>query len=59
MAILVIPVSTRATRFASSIASTRVMRVIPSTMESSSGSAPPDSEVPAPRGTTLTLLSWQ
>jgi hypothetical protein len=28
----------------------------PSSTPSASGSAPPDSEVPAPRGTTLTLL---
>ena len=32
---------------------------MPRSTPSPSGSAPPDSEVPAPRGTTLILLSWQ
>ena len=59
MALLVTPASTRARRFCVSISSTLVMRDRQRTIESSSGSAPPQSEVPAPRGTTLTWLSWQ
>ena len=31
----------------------------PSRTPSASGSAPPDSDVPAPRGTTLTPCRWQ
>ena len=56
MAILVMPASTRAMRLAKSMSSTRFMREMPSTIASSSGSAPPESEVPAPRGTTLMLV---
>ena len=35
------------------------MRISPTTTASASGSAPPDNDVPAPRGTTRTPLSWQ
>ncbi len=35
------------------------MRERQSTSASSSGKAPPESEVPAPRGTTLMRFSWQ
>ena len=35
------------------------MRDRPSTMASSNGSAPPESEVPAPRATTRTPARWQ
>ena len=35
------------------------MRDTPITSASSAGSAPPDSEVPAPRATTLMPLAWQ
>ena len=35
------------------------MRMRPSTTPSSSGRAPPESEVPAPRGTTRTPIAWQ
>ena len=53
------PVSTRAVRFMVSMSSTRFMRDTPITSASSAGSAPPDSEVPAPRATTLMSLAWQ
>src|SRR3972149_11347171 len=59
MPVLVMPASTRATRLVRSMESTLFMRVRQSTMASSSGKAPPDREVPAPRGTTLTWFSWQ
>ena len=42
-----------------SMARMRVMRESPSTIESASGKAPPASEVPAPRATTLIFCSWQ
>ena len=35
------------------------MRETPTTTASSAGSAPPDSEVPAPRATTLMPCWWQ
>ena len=35
------------------------MRDTAMTSASSAGSAPPDSDVPAPRATTLMPLSWQ
>ncbi len=34
-------------------------RISPITTASASGSAPPESEVPAPRGTTRTPFAWQ
>ena len=37
----------------------RLNFAMPSSTPSVSGSAPPDSDVPAPRGTTLMPLSWQ
>ena len=37
----------------------RFIRISPITTASSIGSAPPDSEVPAPRGTTRTPSRWQ
>ena len=36
----------------------RLNLAMPSRMPSASGRAPPDSEVPAPRGTTLIAFSW-
>ena len=35
------------------------MRISPMTTASASGSAPPDSDVPAPRGTTRMPMPWQ
>src|SRR6476660_9335184 len=46
-----------AARFVTSMASTLDMREMPSTIASSSGNAPPPSDVPAPRGTTLIVVS--
>ena len=37
----------------------RLNFAMPSRMPSASGSAPPESEVPAPRGTTFRFCSWQ
>ena len=53
------PVSTLMVRFSKSTFRMRFMRERPMTMASSAGSAPPDSEVPAPRGTTFRLFWWQ
>ena len=53
------PDCTRAVRFSKSTSSTRFILATPSTMASACGIAPPHSEVPAPRGTTLTPFSWQ
>ena len=35
------------------------MRIMPTTTASARGSAPPESEVPAPRGMTRTPSRWQ
>ena len=51
------PVSTRAVRFSRSMSRTRFMRETPTTMASSAGSAPPQSDVPAPRGIIVMPLS--
>ncbi len=56
---LVMPTSTRAVRFMVSMSSIRFMRDTVMTSASSAGSAPPDSDVPAPRATTLMPLAWQ
>ena len=56
---LVIPASTRAMRLARSTSGTRFIFDTPTTMASSAGSAPPHSDVPAPRATTLSPFSWQ
>ncbi len=48
-----------AVRFMVSMPSTRFMRDTVMTSASSAGSAPPDSDVPAPRATTLMSLAWQ
>ena len=37
----------------------RFIRISPTTTASAIGSAPPDSDVPAPRGTTRTPSAWQ
>ncbi len=49
------PASTVMVRLTKSASITRFMREVPMTMESAEGSAPPHSDVPAPRGTTF---SW-
>ena len=59
MARLVTPGSTTATRLSKSISRTRLNLPRPSSTASLSGSEPPDSDVPEPRGTTLMPLSWQ
>ena len=46
-------------RLAVSISSTSRRRIVPMMTLSAVGSAPPASEVPAPRGTTLTPSRWQ
>jgi hypothetical protein len=56
---LVIPDSTRIARFSKSTLRMRFMRERPMTMASSAGKAPPDSDVPAPRGTTFKPVSRQ
>ena len=56
---LVTPACTRMKRSARLTSRTRFILATPSTMASSCGMAPPESEVPAPRGTTLTPFSWQ
>ena len=53
------PTSTRAMRFTQSISRMRLMRDTAITSASSAGSAPPDSDVPAPRATTLMSCWWQ
>ena len=53
------PTSTVAVRFMVSMSSMRFMRDTVMTSASSAGSAPPDSDVPAPRATTLMSLAWQ
>ena len=56
---LVTPGSTTATRLSKSISRMRLNLAMPSSTPSASGSAPPDSEVPAPRGTTRMACAWQ
>ncbi len=56
---LVTPASTRIVRLAVSTSSTRFILETPSTTASSAGSAPPASEVPAPRATTLTPSAFR
>ena len=53
------PTSTGRCGSSVSMSSTRFMRDTPITSASSAGSAPPDSDVPAPRATTLMSLAWQ
>src|SRR3954454_102180 len=59
MARLVTPACTRAVRFSKSVSRMRFILATPKMMASSCGMAPPESDVPAPRGTTLTPCSWQ
>ena len=59
MARLVTPGSVTTTRLSKSISRMRLNLPRPSSTPSASGSAPPDSEVPEPRGTTLMPCSQQ
>ena len=59
MARLVTPGSVTTTRLSKSISRMRLNLPSPSSTPSASGSAPPDSEVPEPRGTTLMPCSKQ
>ena len=59
MPILVTPGWTMAARLSRSISNTRFILETPITTASSRGKAPPASDVPAPRATTLTPWSWQ
>ena len=56
---LVTPGCTTARRLATSTASTSRIRCKPTTTPSATGSAPPESPVPAPRATNGTPASWQ
>ena len=56
---LMSPGCTTARRFATSISRMRAMRANDTTTPPSTGIAPPDSPVPAPRGTIGTWCSWQ
>ena len=47
------PLSTEMMRLMKSVSRTRFMREVPMTIKSADGSAPPHSDVPAPRGTTF------
>ena len=46
-------------RFSVSMSRKAFSRIVPITTQSAVGSAPPASEVPAPRGTTGTPRRWQ
>ena len=59
MARLVTPGSVTTARFSKSISRMRLNLPSPSNTPSASGSAPPDSEVPEPRGTALMPCSKQ
>src|SRR5258708_40340575 len=59
MARLVTPGSVTTARLSKSISRMRLNLPKPSSTPYASGSAPPDSEVPAPRGTTLMPCSKQ
>src|SRR6266404_8829222 len=59
MARFVTPGSVTTARLSKSISRMRLNLLRPSSTPSASGSAPPDSEVPAPRGTTLMPCSKQ
>jgi hypothetical protein len=56
---LVTPGSVTTTRLSKSISRMRLNLPKPNSTPSASGKAPPDSEVPEPRGTTLMPCSWQ